>query len=128
MAIQRRVRTGDMLLEMGVVTPAQLEIGLTQQKMIEQTTGRRTPIGEILVRNRFVRREEVEVALERSTEGVSTAGILPIDFCAKMEIDPYRVEGDTLWVRAARPLPNSTMANFASGSNLPPLIGKITTP
>lgn len=104
MAIQRRVRTGDMLLEMGVVTPAQLEIGLTQQKMIEQTTGRRTPIGEILVRNRFVRREEVEVALERSTEGVSTAGILPIDFCAKMEIDPYRVEGDTLWVRAARPL------------------------
>ena len=104
--LNKTQRTGDVLVEMGVITPEQLDIALTQQRVM-LTDNKRFHIGELLVRNQFARREEVSQAIERATGGGKAASyqtLLDPGFCSKLSIVPSRTEGRILFVMTARPL------------------------
>lgn len=112
-------RTGDMLLGMGVLTPAQLDIGLAQQKMLAGR-GHAMPIGEVLVRSRFVRREDVALAIEKSAGGAADfTTVLPPALCARLEVVPFKLEEGSLWLKSAHPVGATELALIEAQALVP---------
>lgn len=102
----RAKRTGEALVQMGAITKDQLEVALTQQRILA-SSGRPMRIGEILIRNRFVRREDIAVAVDMTSTSVGASDVskaLPQWLCAKLEVVAIKTESGTLWVKSARPL------------------------
>lgn len=97
--------TGDLLVQDGVITPAQLDIALKEQRSRQDVA--QLPLGEILVRNRFCTREQFEEALAKKF-GASISGLynnlLPQSLCRRYGVLPERVENGVLLVKAGGPL------------------------
>lgn len=101
-----RLRTGEILVASGVVTPAQLDIALQEQRA-RQGTPATLPIAEILVRNRFCTREQAEAAIAQTVDGAVSGlfhALLPQSLCKRYGVLPERVEDGCLVVRAAGPV------------------------
>lgn len=97
--------TGDLLVQDGVITPAQLDIALKEQRSRQDVA--QLPLGEILVRNRFCTREQFEETLAKKF-GASISGLynnlLPQSLCRRYGVLPERVENGVLLVKAGGPL------------------------
>ncbi|GBG14609.1 type IV pilus assembly protein PilB [Novimethylophilus kurashikiensis] len=102
----QRLRTGEILVEQGVITQAQLDIALQEQRA-RQGSMASLPIAEILVRNRFCTREQAETAVAQTVEG-GVSGLfntlLPQSICKRFGVLPERMEEGCLIVKAASPL------------------------
>lgn len=101
-----RLRTGDILIQMGAITPAQLEVGLVKQKAY-LGMGKRLHICEILIRDRFITKEQAAAAIDQVSQGVVSGvfqSLIPMSTCQKLKILPLKVENDVLHVRSAGPL------------------------
>ena len=99
-------KTGDVLIQMGVLTPAQLEISLVQQRSMS-AAGKRMHIGELLVRNQFARRDQIALAVERITGGGKVASyqtLLDPKLCVRFAVIPVRTEDEMLYVMTGRAL------------------------
>lgn len=103
---QARMRTGEILVNSGVITQAQLDIALQEQRA-RQGSLASLPIAEILVRNRFCTREQAEAAVAKTIEG-GVSGLfntlLPQSLCKRYGVLPERLEEGCLIVKAASPL------------------------
>lgn len=101
-----RPRTGEILVRAGVISAAQLDIALQEQRA-RQGSMNFLPIAEILVRNRFCTREQAEAAVAQTVDG-SVSGLfntlLPQSICKRYRVLPDRLEDDCLIVKAAAPL------------------------
>ena len=98
-------RTGQILVEDGVITLAQLEIALKEQRSRQGVA--QLPLVEILVRNRFCTREQVEESLTRKLGGASVRfynNLLPQSLCRRYGVLPERVENGVLVLKAGGPL------------------------
>ena len=99
----------DLLVEKGVISPAQLDIATRKQRAL-LLQGRRLEIIEILIRDRFVTKEQISVALEQTDEsrtGGALQALLPAHVCQRLLVMPIKVEQDVLYVRAAQRLTES---------------------
>lgn len=102
----KRLRTGEVLVQSGVITQEQLALSLQQQRLMVDR-GQHLLIGEILVRNRFLTHAQIEETLEHaaSTKVARTSRIIiPAMVCNRLKIVPLRVEDDVLVVKAGRPI------------------------
>lgn len=101
----RTLRTGEILIQDGVITQSQLEIALKQQAVWRQA-GKLVPIGEVLMDLRFADRLSIERAV-KLTAG-STIGMFEVLLssliCLRYGVHPIRMEGQTLVVQARRRL------------------------
>lgn len=117
----RPLRTGELLIRMGVLSQAQLDIGLLQQKAL-LAQGKQVPIGEILVHNRFISKHNLALAMEHATEG-NTSGsfraLLPVQTCQRHEVIPVSVENHTLVIRAARRLTDHQKSDLQRQCEVP---------
>lgn len=118
----------ELLLKRGVITPAQLEIALRKQRAHIQL-GRRLEVVEILVRDRFVTREQISAAIEQTHE--SNAGgvlqsLLPAHICQRFMVMPVRIEQDILHVRAAQRLTENQRRQILSACVRPVTQLKVT--
>jgi type II secretory ATPase GspE/PulE/Tfp pilus assembly ATPase PilB-like protein len=96
----------EFLVDKGVITPAQLDIAQRKQRAL-LLQGRRLEVIEILIRDRFVTKEQISVALEHSDEsrtGGVLQALLPAHLCQRLMVIPIKVEQDVLHVRAAQRL------------------------
>ena len=96
----------DLLVEKGIITPAQLDIATRKQRAL-LLQGKRLEIIEILIRDRFVTKEQISVALEQADEsrtGGALQALLPAHLCQRLLVMPIKVEQDVLFVRAAQRL------------------------
>lgn len=102
----KRRLIGELLVAEGVVNQAQLDIGLQEQRARQGAAY--LPIGEILVRNRFCTRSQIEEAVRRTSESDSSSGfatsLLPQSVCRRYGVLPERIDRGTLVVKAAGPL------------------------
>lgn len=102
-------RTGEILVQSGVITQAQLDIALQEQRARQGSQP--LPIAEILVRNRFCTRQQADEAVSRTLTGGSVSGnfhtFLPQSVCRRYSVIPDRLEGDTLIIKSAAPLNDS---------------------
>lgn len=104
--IPSRLRTGELLVESGVINQAQLDIALQEQRL-RQGTAAALPIAEILIRNRFCTRDQAEAAIAQTVAGTVSGlfgTLLPQVICKRYGVLPERMEGDCLVVKAAGPL------------------------
>lgn len=102
----KRRLIGEILLAEGVITQAQLDIALAEQRARQGATY--LPIGEILVLNRFCSRDQIEDTMKRVTGADTAAGyftsLLPQSVCRRYGVLPERLERGVLHVKAAGPL------------------------
>ncbi len=97
--------TGQALVDDGVITPAQLDIAFKEQRARQGSA--QLPLVEILVRNRFCTREQIEVSLSRRHGGNSVRfynNLLPQSLCRRYGVLPERVENGALVLKAGGPL------------------------
>lgn len=101
-----KLRTGEILIKQGLITSAQLDIALAEQRE-RQTNQSFLPIAEILIRNKFCSREQAEAAVALTKEG-GISGLfnllLPQVICQRYKVMPERVEDGVLLLKAAAPL------------------------
>lgn len=93
----------EILVEKGLVTVAQLEIAFRKQRAFA-VQGRRLDVVEILLRDRFITKEQISNAIEQATEsraGAILQSLLPNELCQRLMVIPIRVEDDVLYVRGA---------------------------
>lgn len=116
--------TGDILIEKGVVTEAQLEIVLRQHRRL-QSLGTKSSLEDVIVTNGFATRLEVAAALAgfRKDMGIDLDGLsgdemggtsdrsgaflrlsLPQNLCRRLGVVPSRQLHRILYVTATRPL------------------------
>jgi type II secretory ATPase GspE/PulE/Tfp pilus assembly ATPase PilB-like protein len=110
------VKTGELLIAAGLITPAQLAISLRQQESLREA-GRHLFIEQILVRNRFVSRDQISKAIHRQTGGGDSGlfqTILPLRVCKQYSVFPTRVDNGVLLLRAARALSERDLASIKS--------------
>ena len=102
-----KARIGDVLIERGIITKAQLDITLRQQRVMRER-GVIAPVGEILVRLRFADEANIQEAITSSNgdsfKGGLFTAILPHDICQRYQVNPVRVDGDELVVQGSRRL------------------------
>lgn len=58
-------RLGSYLIEAGLVTTAQIDVALHDQRFTEQTTGRRMSLGEILHARGWVKEQTIEYLMQK---------------------------------------------------------------
>jgi len=116
-------RTGEILVQMGVITAAQLDITITQQRTL-LAENKRVHIGELLVRNQFARRDQVAMAVEKVTGGGKVASyqtLLAPAVCDRYQVVPVRTENGLLFVMTARPLRTRELAAIMAACLVPVL-------
>ncbi|MCS6775909.1 MAG: type II secretion system protein GspE, partial [Chthonomonadaceae bacterium] len=107
----RRALLGSILVEEGLITPEQLEIGLAEQRRTE--SGKR--IGEILIGLRYLSEAGLLRALSRQLDcpivdlnqeppDPEALGIVPSEFAMRHNLLPLRRNDETLVVAMADPL------------------------
>lgn len=107
----RRALLGSILVEEGLITPEQLEIGLAEQRRTE--SGKR--IGEILIGLRYLSEAGLLKALSRQLDcpivdlnqeppDPEALGIVPSEFAMRHNLLPLRRNDETLVVAMADPL------------------------
>jgi hypothetical protein len=60
-----RKRLGSYLVESGLLTTAQLDVALNDQKMTEETTGTRMQLGEILAARGWIKEQTIEYLMQK---------------------------------------------------------------
>lgn len=113
-------RTGQILVEDGVITLAQLDIALKEQRSRQGVA--QLPLVEILVRNRFCTREQVEESLTRKLGGASVRfynNLLPQSLCRRYGVLPERVESGELVLKAGGPLTKQQQAALLTACFVP---------
>jgi type II secretory ATPase GspE/PulE/Tfp pilus assembly ATPase PilB-like protein len=102
-----KARIGELLIAKGVITPAQFDIALRQQRVLREQ-GSSARVGEILISMRFADENDIEQAVLSSSDGVFSGGssriILAYETCRRYEVSPVRIEDGVLVVKAARRL------------------------
>lgn len=98
---------GERLLLAGIVTAAQLDITLAQQKHL-LGLGRSVGLGDMLVRNRFCTPDHIDSAMTQPGREIqerrSDVPLLSPADCSRLSVIPVQIEGDTLVVKTARAL------------------------
>ena len=121
----QKARIGDVLIARGIITKAQLDITLRQQRVMRER-GVISPIGEILVRLRFADEQNIQEAITSSNGETSKGGlfnpILPPDLCQRYQVNPVRVDGDVLVVQGSKRLSDSEKSRLMASC----LVGKVT--
>lgn len=98
---------GQLLIEARLITDAQLDAALQQQKQL-QSRGSYVRIGELLVRNRFCTSEDINRLLSVNAGAIQDASqgipLLSPSDCARFQVMPIEVIDGILLVKTARPL------------------------
>lgn len=101
-AVQPKRLTGELLVESGAVTRAQLDICLEEQYRLRQE-GRDAPIGSIILQNRFATSAEIANAIEISS-GIQVGGELPWPLRRRYRFVVAGTKNDVLQVASVSPL------------------------
>lgn len=113
-------KTGQALVADGVITPAQLEIALKEHRSRQGAA--QLPLVEVLVRNRFCTREQIEETLTREMGGASVSfynNLLPQSLCRRYGVIPERVENGVLIVKSGGPLTPQQQAALLTACFVP---------
>lgn len=103
--------TGQALIDQGLISPAQLNIALMQQKLLRDR-GEPRRIGEILRDNAFITRMDLDEALaERVMEGGarSAVRILSRDTCLAFDVVPIDITHGALRIKTTKALSKSDL-------------------
>lgn len=109
-----RLRTGEALVQSGVITQEQLDLCLRAQEILS-LTARRPPIGEIVLEFGFASRAQVDEAIRRSgNQGGGLANVqLPPSVLRRLKIMPLDiVEGVARIAPLNPPLSDAEMENI----------------
>lgn len=120
-ALSDSLATGDALIAEGLITPAQLEISLRQQDAFQES-GQQLYIEQILVRNRFVSKEQIARVVNREAGGGQSGlfqTILPLHICKRYQVYPLRVSNGVLELKSAAPLTQNQLASIRESASLP---------
>ena len=107
-AIRPKLRTGEALVQAGVVNRAQLEIALQEQRA--RRGDAYLPIAELLIRSRFCTREAAEHVISNNdfgSVGSMLGTVLPQSTCTRYQVLPDRIVNGTLIIKAVAPLTSS---------------------
>ncbi|MFN7835428.1 MAG: GspE/PulE family protein [Burkholderiaceae bacterium] len=111
----------ERLLEKGL-SRQQLEMLLRQQKQL-LAKGRPMELSDLLLRSRFLSREAIMRLLEQSDAGsveqAVSSTLLPLSLCAHYKVYPGRLDGKTLFLKAARPLGYSARKALIGACSIP---------
>lgn len=105
----------------GLITPAQFDISLRQQSAYQEA-GYQLFIEQILVRNRFVSKEEIARVVNREAGGGQSGlfqTILPLQICKRYQVYPLRVTNGVLDLKSAAPLSPSQLRSIRESATLP---------
>jgi type II secretory ATPase GspE/PulE/Tfp pilus assembly ATPase PilB-like protein len=113
------MRTGELMVDMGVLTAAQLDICLAKQRLLV-TEGKHVPLGEIAVRYRFCTRSQTQQAVAQTTSGRDRSRVLlrPV-ICARYQVVPAHIADNSLVVRTARGLTDSDKRALIAACEMP---------
>lgn len=99
------VKTGQALVQAGVLTSLQLDECLEVQNMLK-ASGRSLQIGEIAIDQGYATRKEVEDAIRQTGEqnsGFSSVEV-PFEICYEFQMMPIGLQGDALIISPRAPL------------------------
>lgn len=120
-ALSDSMATGNALIAEGLITPAQFDISLRQQSAYQES-GYQLYIEQILVRNRFVSKEQIARVVNREAGGGQSGlfqTILPLQICKRYQVYPLRVGNGVLDLKSASPLTASQLKSIRESASLP---------
>jgi type II secretory ATPase GspE/PulE/Tfp pilus assembly ATPase PilB-like protein len=110
----------ERLLENGL-SRQQLEVLLRQQKQL-LAMGRPMELSDLLLRSRFLSREDILRLLEQSDSNSSDQAVsntlLPLSLCTHLKVFPVRLDGKTLQLKVARPLSEAAKRTLISSCSI----------
>lgn len=111
----------ERLLENGL-SRQQLEVLLRQQKQL-LAMGRPMELSDLLLRSRFLSREDILRLLEQtdsnSADQAVSNTLLPLSLCTHHKVFPVRLDGKTLQLKVARPLSEVAKRAIISACSIP---------
>ena len=120
MSRQPKKRTGDVLVERGIIDRDQLAITLTQIHAMSER-GQPARIGEVLLKNSFVTPGQVAEAVTVSSGADQTSlftQYLPSHVCKEIKVIPRIAVGTALHVKSWRPLNDQEKAVLLDSASL----------
>jgi type II secretory ATPase GspE/PulE/Tfp pilus assembly ATPase PilB-like protein len=113
--------TGEALIAEGLITPAQFDISLRQQGAYQEI-GNHLYIEQILVRNRFVSKEQIARVVNREAGGGQSGlfqTILSLQTCKRYQVYPLRISNGILDLKSAGPLTANQVKSIRDSATLP---------